>query len=122
MADKMTGTQRLEYMRQSLAEGGSVFYKGRQIFTEKDLPTLTDLAVNDEERQRAAEDLQRRRQELDQEELRLKAETAPGTASIGTTEVPATRTGRQVMSPGAQTGAQAGGKEGGGKESEAKTK
>jgi hypothetical protein len=114
MATTMTGTERLEYMRQALKEGGTVFHKGRQLFTEKDLPTLTDLAVNDEERKQASQDLARRRQELEQEALRLEAESAPGTATggaaIGTTEVPPVKPGRQNLSP------QSGGKEGGGKE------
>jgi hypothetical protein len=98
----MTGTERLEWMKKALAEGGSVTHNGRQIFRVDDLPKLTELASNDKEREEAAADLERRRKALDDETARFTQAEADLTNKGAGTE--ATLTGAQAT--GAQAGAQ----------------
>lgn len=72
MPKTMNAAEKLAYMQAAIDASGSVLYKGRIISNKADLPSKSELAVTDDERNAAVIDIQARRKALDAEEARLR--------------------------------------------------
>jgi len=70
---EMSADERRAYMESAIDAGGSVLHEGRIIRTKAALPTLGDLAKTEQEQGQALADIERRRQALNDEEVRVRA-------------------------------------------------
>jgi hypothetical protein len=69
---KMNADEKLTNMEKAIDDGGSALYEGRVITNKSDLPSKSELAVTEDERETARSDIQARRKALDAEENRLR--------------------------------------------------
>lgn len=69
---KMNADEKLANMRQAIEAGGSALYEGRVITDVADLPSKSDLAVTQGEREAAMLDIAARRKALEAEEQKLR--------------------------------------------------
>ena len=78
MAKQMTADERRRWHEQAIDEGGSVFHGGTIHTTKATLPSKGDLAATDEEVYEALDDIEQRRQALNDEEARVRSRAGRG--------------------------------------------
>lgn len=78
MAKQMTADERRRWHEQAIEEGGSVFHGGVIHTSKASLPSKGDLAATDEEVYEALDEIEQRRQALNDEEARVRSRAGRG--------------------------------------------